>query len=139
MTKSTSVVYTEWKNSLIKGFSTTDLNVCPKGSIFYLGLTDDGVVPILASRTSGGELFHVWYTYYADLLKKAPDGIVPRYIHFYAVSTVDRDNWSADEFDMVNIANSMFIKPVLGSRAYAKMTLPTLEGVVELCRKASLA
>lgn len=139
MSKSVSKVYQEWKASILTGFTSADLNVCPKGSTYYLGLSENGIEPLLVSRTLSSELFNVWYGLYTDLLKKAPVGVVPVFTHFFAVSPVDRDNWSVDEFDMVNIADSSFIKPVLGTRTYAKFTLPTLEGVVELCNRSSNA
>ena len=136
MAKSAQMVYNEWRDSLLRGFTDTDLNVCPRGSVFYLGLSDNKIKPLFVSRTIGGEMFHAWYAQYIELLDKAPEGVVPRYSSFYAVSPLDTDTWSADEFRMERIAGSDFQRPVLGARAYAKITLPSLESVYELCFKA---
>jgi hypothetical protein len=130
------MVYNEWKNSLIRGFTSNDLYVCPKGSVFYLGLVGGKIEPLFVSRTLGGEMFNAWFTQYMGLLSKAPVDVVPRYERFYAVSPVDEKNWSADEFYMEKIAGKDYIRPVLGARSYAGFSLPSLELVIELCRKA---
>lgn len=133
--KTASAVYNEWMNSLIRGFTTVDLSVCPNGSVFYLGLCNDGIKPILVSRTLGGELFYTWYEFYSELVKIAPKGSVPVFLHFYAVSPLEGSGWTADEFDMVKIAKTDFIKPVSGQRAYATLPVPTLESVIKLCKE----
>lgn len=137
MKKTTGAVYEEWRNSLLKGFTTADLNISSKGSLYYLGLCEDTVTPILVSRLAGGELFYVWYEYYSDLLRKAPENTVPQFTHFYCVESLDQENWSAVEFDMVRIVNSAFMKPSQNSMTYAKLPVPTLKDILELCLSAS--
>lgn len=137
MSKSASMVYNEWAKSLLKGFTNIDLNVCPAGSVFYLGRIEDRIMPLFVARTLGGELFHTWYSYYSDLVSKAPVGSIPIFTHYYAVSPIERESacWSADEFCMESIAGKAYCRPVLGKRAYEKLTLPSVESVVLLCNK----
>ena len=133
MAKSANDVYAEWKRSLLRGFTDVDLNVCPAGSVFYLGFNGETIEPLFVSRTLGGELFHFWYVYYLELQSKAPVGTIPKYTYFYAVSPVDREKWAADEFYMETIAKSAFSKPVLGARAYTECKVPSMAKVIELC------
>lgn len=141
MDKTAYDVYGEWKQSLFKGFTTTDLNICSKGSIFYLGLkktndnSNEALMPLFCSRTIGFELFHLWYLYYLDLLNKAPQGSVPEFSCFYAVAPADMNgNWLADEFVMESVAGAKFVKS-LGRREYTKISLPTLDQIKSLCNQ----
>lgn len=135
MEKTASDVYGEWRASLLKGFTTADMNVCSQGSVYFFGLADEAVIPILCSRMSASELFNCWYDYYSDMVKRAPDEIVPKFTKFYSVTPADMSgNWAFEEFVMENIGGANFIK-TLGRRQYAKMPLPTLENVGELCKQ----